>query len=162
MRASLRSIAVAAFLLLMSPTAHDLRAQSDRPEWNPFTDEELYRAFRVGSTDADARQLVADLRRAEAEMAAAFDRHRGESPRARPAEPDAIVPAFGSTLSEDTLVILSLLGEATEAKVQHYLEARLGGRPMTPEFQRDWQARRETLRPWVEAELRRLGPPGSI
>jgi hypothetical protein len=153
--------AILRLLLLLSARTlmvPDASAQAGYPFEHPFTDKELFEALRLGSTDSAARRLVADMRRAEGAMRDHFAQHRREEARGAPAA--EVEPAFGAALSEETLIILSLLGPETEAKVEQYLAALRGPRGPDPEFERVWRERRDQLRPWVE-RMRRSPPGGA-
>jgi hypothetical protein len=63
----------------------------------------------------------------------------------------AFAPERTVDLTDDTLILLSLLSEETARKVERYRRTARGGRDPTPEEQRRWDERRSVLKAWAEA-----------
>jgi hypothetical protein len=97
---------------------------------HPFSEDELYRAFRFRHGEGEARAMAREAISGEE-----------PSPIALPADAYAIV---GVEFAEETLIVLSLLSPETEAKVEEY--RRRGSRSISGEEQLRWQRRREELR----------------
>ncbi len=121
----------------------------------PFTDEELFQAYRVTDSAKEAREAVAEL--AEATRRLAPYREWRANPAHRGQLPPESMPIFGIYLSDDTLIILSLLNEDLRRRVHAYLEKRSNEAawPM-------WEERRALLAPWVAmrlSEIRAEGDP---
>jgi hypothetical protein len=85
-----------------------------------FTEAELYAALRSVLPDEDARELAS-------------------TGAADVAEGGAL------TFSEETLVLLSLLGPETNRKVEHYRSWRRQGQPISAEEERQWQTIKEAM-----------------
>jgi hypothetical protein len=122
-----------------------------------FTEQELLKVFRWVASESDAQV-----------MARAATRGRLPGEEVRPKEQDqrtqphagkglAFQPEPTIDLTEDTLVLLSLLSEETARKVERYRRAGRGERDATPDEQRQWEQRRALLKAWVERGLSR-GP----
>ena len=117
-------------LKLAAFAALPISAMEAQVRVHPFSEDELYRAFRFHHGDAEARTMAREASSSEAPL-----------PIALPANAHAIV---GVEFAEETLIVLSLLSPETEARVEEY--RRRGGRSISGEDQLRWQRRREELR----------------
>jgi hypothetical protein len=86
-----------------------------------FSEAELLAAFRSVLTEDDAQELASD---AAAAIAA-----------------QAVI-----TFSEETLILLSLLGPEANRKVEAYRTWRRQGQPVGAEEERQWQALTQTMK----------------
>lgn len=131
---------MAAVLILALVPTH-IFAQMQR---SPFTSDELLKAYRLLLPEAEARQL-----------ALASESH-DETPAPTRYGALRFQPIPNSQLSDDTLVLLSLLSEATASKVRTY-RTRLWGGSIPPDEETRWRKRVEELRELVAAEDPPLG-----
>lgn len=105
---------------------------------NPFTYDELYSVFRRVAPDSQAQEMA---RSALAETA-------------RGAEHVGAGIVFRSTshvtLSDDTLILLSLLSEETNAKVRAFRSTLRAGQPESAAEAAEWEKRRAELKAWAD------------
>lgn len=107
----------------------------------PFSEDELYRVFRlVVDSETNARAM--------AQNALAPPPPRDLlPPPGQPTHGLQFVTIPHVSLTEDTLVLLSLLSEELRVRVERYRNEQRGRSP-TPREQQEWEARRAELR-WV-------------
>jgi hypothetical protein len=125
---------------------------------DPFTDAELITAYQIaGASGAEAASTVARWRAAQHHMTdqlrALMD---GELTETSAGLPPGVAPSAGAQLSEDLVVILSLISPELEAKTERYRSQFRAGEPESGEERGRWIARREALRPWVLERLQTL------
>jgi hypothetical protein len=125
----------------------DLPSLGTQPADHEFTEQELFEVFRRLVPDSQARLMARAGTRLD-EVARTSD----SSPRHPPAESGvAFTPEPTIDLTEDTLVLLSLLSEETARKVERYRRAARGGLDATQEEERRWEQRRSVLKAWADA-----------
>jgi hypothetical protein len=102
-----------------------------------FTYEELLRIFQLSLSAEEADRLA---------RAGAQDSEVGASTAT------SGLAVGGVSFSGDTLILLSLLSESTNARVEKH--RRLGNRHIGENEQREWETRREELRKEFGQQLR--------
>ena len=112
----------------------------------PFGEDELYRAFRLVAPEEDARAMAKDALAADVSP---FTVPPAAQPRADSAGL-AFTPIPRVSLTEDTLILLSLLSDDLRERVDRYRAERRGGAVPGGEEQRAWEARRAQLAPLVQ------------
>jgi len=117
----------------------------------PFSESELYRAHRVFVDHAEAAREVAELLRTVAEQRRALEECREDPARyaVKHGYAESESPAFGVSLSEDFLVVLSLLSDDLADRVVEYAA-------IEPSQRNQWEARRAELRATVANRLEQL------
>jgi hypothetical protein len=138
------NLAVGTTLMAQDPDAEFLQ--------QPFTEDELYQAFRLASMhEADARKLAREMTPPLPPLAARLP----QVPR--PISPDEIAqgrellpweygPAAVADFSNDILIILSLVSDELSAKVDRYRAAWQASDPSNPAEERAWQARHAKIK----------------
>jgi hypothetical protein len=67
-----------------------------------------------------------------------------------PTQDPTMGPGATAVLTEDTVILLSLLSPDAEARAEAYWREQLG-RPKSPEEQRAWLERRQEFKRWAES-----------
>jgi hypothetical protein len=122
-------------LLGLSP-ARPLAGQEAPP---PFSEEELFQALRQIMEEEHARWLARDLAR---DSALPLPDPRLPPP---PSEGLAYTVEPTASLTEDTLILLSLLSESMAARVERYRSEHLGIDPGASQLRERWEERRREL-----------------
>jgi hypothetical protein len=131
---------ILAAIVLLGAAARPLPSQSMDVV---FTEEELFEVYRRMLPEPDARELArASAMRAPDEI---------EGP-VRSGESELSYRSVAhSHLTFDTLVLLSLLSDEMNAKVERYLVSQREGHQMTGAERAHWERRRAELREWANA-----------
>src|SRR4051812_18023241 len=101
-------------------------------EPEPFTEKEMYTALSWGMSEQEAKKLAKYMSDDPAVMATIPEFYDGS-------------PGFHN-YSDSTLLLLSLVSDETNRKVEERLIDRRSGTPLTPEERADWDRRRSILR----------------
>jgi hypothetical protein len=131
MRGAWRLLPLVTFLLVDIPSAA-MAQRSDDPF--PFTAAEYYRALRLFMPDSQASLMARG-------MAGELD----DAPK-----PSNEYRASGGFITDDLLIVMSLLSDELREKVDRYRRA-YDPRYHRPEDQRGWDARREEIRKLMES-----------
>jgi hypothetical protein len=131
-------------------------SSADGPTFFPFSFGELLRAYRVFFPEAEAYEMARGTEAAAARLSDSL-RDGGaptSSPTFVPQELAAVpgVGLHGMSLSDDTLITLSLISDDVAQKVEMY-RARL---PYDATMERAWKARRDELASWVTRRLHEI------
>jgi hypothetical protein len=122
-------------LLLVTATlfgANTLAAQTDEPE--SFSEAEVYQALSWGMPEAEARKLAKVMSDDPADrLGLQADLPPGET-------------AHGHIYSEDLLVLLSLVSEETNRKVEQWLMQMRLNQQLSPDERARWDKRRAEIR----------------
>jgi hypothetical protein len=101
----------------------------------PFTENELFDAFRVFHSESQAREMARQTIEGDRANGEALLRSNDRS------GVEVTIPLAGTTLSPDLLIILSLRNDAMSRRVTAYL----GGAMDDARFRTLWNARRAEL-----------------
>ena len=119
---------LAAILLGVNP----LSAQTDEPE--SFSEAELYKGLSWGMSETEARRLAKFMSDAPADASTL------------PADGSQGYAVDGRIYSEDLLLLLSLVSEETNRKVEQCLVQMHLGKQLAPDERATWEKRRAKLR----------------
>jgi hypothetical protein len=106
----------------------------------PFTTDELYRAYRRIMPEAEALELAGSEDEAPPQCLAAETKGLGYR------------TLSSVTLADDTLTLLSLVSEELDAKVDAYRALWREGKPESPEEKVEWASRRREIMVWIGGE----------
>jgi hypothetical protein len=109
---------------------------------HPFTFSELFGVYRLLFSEAEAHEMASASIEGETESGGSQAR---ESGRVNDVSL-AYIPRQSVTLTTDTLLLLSLVSDELEAKVQAYRSRMRGGRAETSEESAMWNERRQILK----------------
>lgn len=121
---------------------------------HPFTFSELFGVYRLLFSEAEAYEMASASMEEETEPGS---EQAGESGRASDVGL-AYSPRQSVTLTTDTLLLLSLVSDELDVKVQAYRSRMRGGRGETSEESAVWNERRQILK---GATLEAFPRPGS-
>ncbi len=110
---------------------------------HPFTRAELKQAFVLWMNDAEAEAAARDAVAVKDPIAVGARTVHDGVPH---------LPEQHAQLTDDTLILLSLLSDSLKSKVERYLSTR------GQSLEGDFRTRRDALRPWVEAQLKKRSP----
>ena len=130
-------------LLLVSLMQGEAHAQGER-HWPEFTREEFYEALRRVMPEERARQMSQELTLGSRATYEQLGIPREMRPASRP------VSAVGF-ISDDVLILLSLVSDDTRVKVEQFRLAAHNGKPFSAEEQRAWNERLAQFRKWKDA-----------
>ena len=108
---------------------------------HPFTEDELYRVFARFMPSEQARLLARSALSSE-DLPPPAPRNGADGLQFRP------IPT--TTFTDDTLILLSFLSDATDEKVRAYRASVWSGKPPADE-EDAWNSRRAELKAWADA-----------
>jgi hypothetical protein len=106
----------------------------------PFTYDELFRVFQHLTTVAEAESMA---RAATSSSDLLGPEHKGRGLEYR--------AAVSLSLTNDTLILLSLLSKDVARKVELYRAAQRAGANETTAEAREWEERRRVIKAWADA-----------
>jgi hypothetical protein len=89
----------------------------------PFSEEELFSAFRMTLSEDVARDLAHDIIESDRKYIQSYVRSLDPRSSADAKLPPGVESAFGSVMADDTLICLSLLSDDLHKRVQEYVRS---------------------------------------